>query len=52
MHFLGIFLLTFCTVFVIRTCGPKRGQLRGPPGRNGQDGNEGVRGIQGDEGPE
>ncbi|MCP9256967.1 Threonine--tRNA ligase [Dirofilaria immitis] len=45
--FLGVFLLIFCSVSLIQTCGPPQQGQRGRPGRNGRMGRQGVRGPQG-----
>ncbi|MCP9256978.1 hypothetical protein DINM_000185 [Dirofilaria immitis] len=45
--FLGVFLLIFCSVSLIQTCGPPQQGQSGRPGRNGRMGRQGVRGPQG-----
>ncbi|KAM3729044.1 Cuticle collagen dpy-7 [Dirofilaria immitis] len=47
MYFLGVFLLIFCSVSLIQTCGPPQQGQSGRPGRNGRMGRQGVRGPQG-----
>ncbi|MCP9257018.1 Threonyl-tRNA synthetase [Dirofilaria immitis] len=45
--FLGVFLLIFCSVSLIQTCGPPQQGQRGRPGRNGRMGRQGVPGPEG-----